>query len=56
MPKEAGESPSLETFKTCLDKLPKEAGCSAKKPGFFKILVMVVFVCHIGILNIIKFW
>lgn len=46
----------MVVFKTHLDKLPKElfslTDCSAKKPEFLKILVMIVFVSLTGISNI----
>lgn len=46
----------MVVFKTHLDKLPKElfsrADCSAKKPEFLKILVMIVFISLTGISNI----
>lgn len=55
-PKNVEESPSLEMFKTHLDKLPKEryslAGCSAKKPGFLEIVVVIVFISLTGNSNI----
>lgn len=60
MSKEAEEFPFLKMFKTHLDKLPEEpfslTGCSAKKPVFLKILVVIVFIYLFGILNIIRFW